>query len=176
MKGKATGGAQPLEGGRDPSLYRPNVGLAIFSKKGHVLLGRRAGVRKDESRYAWQMPQGGIDRGEQPAQAALRELGEETGLLPRHVELLEELGPWLYYDFPPELKARLAGPYFGQRQKWFAYRFIGSDTDVRLDGHTPEFDAWKWARLDEAPDLVIPFKAPVYAEVAARFLKWTQPA
>ncbi len=169
------GPAHPLEGGRDPSLYRPNVGLAIFSRRGHVWLGRRAGVRKDESKYAWQMPQGGVDRGETPAQAAIRELGEETGLQARHVELLEEVEPWLYYDFPPALKARLVGPYFGQRQKWFAFRLIGSDTDVRLDDHTPEFDAWKWARLDEAPDLVVPFKAPVYAEVAARFARWAEP-
>ena len=87
--------AQPEQGGRDPSLYRPNVGLAIFSKKGHLWLGRRAGVRKDDVRYAWQMPQGGIDRGETPAIAALRELGEETGINNKHVELLEEVGPWL---------------------------------------------------------------------------------
>jgi putative (di)nucleoside polyphosphate hydrolase len=165
----------PLQGGRDPSLYRPNVGLALFSKKGHVLLGRRAGVRRDENNYAWQMPQGGVDRGEQPAETAIRELNEETGLLVHHVELLEEIEPWLYYDFPPELKARLSGPFYGQRQKWFAFRFIGSDTDVRLDGHTPEFDAWRWARLEEAPGLVIPFKAPVYSEVAKRFVKWTEP-
>lgn len=168
-------GGEPLQGGRDPSLYRPNVGIAIFSKKGYVLLGRRAGVRRDEGRYAWQMPQGGIDRGETPDIAAIRELGEETGLEARHVEPLEELPDWLYYDFPPALKARLAGPYFGQRQRWFAYRFIGSDTDVRLDGHTPEFEAWRWARLDEAPTLVIPFKQPVYREVARRFAKWMAP-
>ena len=167
--------AQPLQGGRDPSLYRPNVGLAVFSRRGHVWLGRRTGVRKDDTRYAWQMPQGGIDRGEQPAEAALRELGEETGLDPHHVELLEELAPWLFYDFPPALKAKLTGPYYGQRQKWFAYRFLGSDTDFRLDRHTVEFDAWKWAELAEAPDLVIPFKAAVYREVAAGFAKWTQP-
>jgi putative (di)nucleoside polyphosphate hydrolase len=170
-----TQGPTPLQNARDPSLYRPNVGLAIFSKKGHVLLGRRAGVRKDENRYAWQMPQGGIDRGEQPGEAAIRELNEETGLLARHVELLEEIEPWLFYDFPPELKARLAGPFYGQRQKWFAYRLMGSDTDVRLDAHTPEFDAWRWVRLEEAPGLVIPFKAPVYEEVAKRFVKWTEP-
>ena len=166
--------ANPLEGGRDPKLYRPNVGLAIFSRRGHVMIGRRAGVRKDETRHAWQMPQGGIDRGETPAQAALRELGEETGLLSRHVEVLEEAADWLYYDFPPALKARLAGPFFGQRQKWFAFRFIGSDTDIRLDGHTPEFDAWRWAKLEETPELVIPFKAAVYADVAKRFVKWTE--
>ncbi len=166
--------ALPEQGGRDPSLYRPNVGLAIFSKKGHLWLGRRAGVRKDDARYAWQMPQGGIDRGETPAIAALRELGEETGINTSHVQLLEELEPWLYYDFPPALKAKLTGPYYGQRQKWFAYRFTGSDTDFRLDDHTPEFDAWKWARLEDAAGLVIPFKAAVYAEVAKRFAKWTE--
>jgi len=166
--------AFPEQGGRDPSLYRPNVGLAIFSKKGHLWLGRRAGVRKDDARYAWQMPQGGIDRGETPAIAALRELGEETGINTSHVELLEELEPWLYYDFPPALKAKLTGPYYGQRQKWFAYRFTGSDTDFRLDVHTPEFDAWKWAKLEDAAGLVIPFKAAVYAEVATRFAKWTE--
>jgi putative (di)nucleoside polyphosphate hydrolase len=167
--------AQPQQGGRDPSLYRPNVGLAIFSKKGHVWLGRRVGVRKDDTRYAWQMPQGGVDRGETPAEAAIRELGEETGLDPHQVELLEELEPWLFYDFPPALKAKLTGPYFGQRQKWFAYRFLGSDTDFRLDRHTVEFDAWKWAPLEDAEGLVIPFKAAVYGEVARAFAKWTSP-
>lgn len=170
-------GDGPASPGRDPSLYRPNVGLALFSRKGHVMIGRRAGVRKDESRYAWQMPQGGVDRGEQPAAAAYRELWEETGVEQRHVELLEEVEPWLYYDFPPELKARLPGPYFGQRQKWFAFRFLGADSDIRLDAHQQvEFDAWRWADLAETPDLVIPFKAPVYRDVAVRFAKWTQPA
>jgi putative (di)nucleoside polyphosphate hydrolase len=166
--------AEPDQGGRDPSLYRPNVGLAIFSRKGFVMLGRRAGVRRDEGKYAWQMPQGGIDRGETPEQAAIRELGEETGLEAHHVELLEEVEPWLYYDFPPALKARLSGPFYGQKQKWFAFRLTGSDTDVRLDAHTPEFDAWKWTKLEEAPGLVIPFKAAVYEEVAKRFARWTE--
>ena len=167
--------ADPLSSGRNPDLYRPNVGLAVFSRKGHVLMGRRAGVRRDDARFAWQLPQGGIDKGETPEQAALRELGEETGLLPAHVDLLEELDPWLFYDFPQELKERLPGPFYGQRQKWFAMRFKGSDTDVRLDLHTPEFDAWKWTPLAEAPDLVIPFKQPVYREVALRFQKWAEP-
>jgi putative (di)nucleoside polyphosphate hydrolase len=120
------------------------------------------------------MPQGGIDRGEEPAEAALRELGEETGLNARLVEPLGEVEPWLYYDFPPQLKARLAGPYIGQRQKWFAFRFLGTDSDVRLDEHSPEFDAWRWAKLSEAPDLVIPFKRPVYEEVARRFAPFAE--
>jgi putative (di)nucleoside polyphosphate hydrolase len=170
-----TNRALPEQGGRDPSLYRPNVGLAVFSKKGHVWVGRRAGLRRDDTRYAWQMPQGGIDRGETPVQAALRELAEETGLQPKHVELLEELEEWLFYDFPPALKQKLTGPFFGQRQKWFAYRFIGADTDVRLDEHSPEFEAWKWTELSHAPGLVIPFKAAVYEEVAKRFAKWAEP-
>lgn len=165
-----------LTSGRDPSLYRANVGIALFSKKGLVMLGHRAGVARDENRHAWQMPQGGVDRGESPAQAAIRELEEETGLRPEHVDLLEEIEPWLYYDFPPALKAKLHGPYFGQRQKWFAFRLIGSDSDIRLDIHTPEFDAWRWANLEEAPDLVIPFKAAVYREVARRFARWASPS
>ncbi|MBI1339837.1 RNA pyrophosphohydrolase [bacterium] len=168
--------AHPLENGRDPTLYRANVGLAVFSKKGHVMVGHRAGGgRNDDQRFSWQMPQGGIDRGETPAEASLRELKEETGINPSMVELLEELDPWLYYDFPPDLKARLTGPYLGQRQKWFAFRFKGSESDVRLDEHTPEFDAWRWAELAEAPALVIPFKRAVYEEVARRFVRWTEP-
>jgi putative (di)nucleoside polyphosphate hydrolase len=165
----------PSQGSRDPSLYRANVGLAVFSKKGHVLIGRRAGVRRGDDGFAWQMPQGGIDRGEEAAEAAIRELGEEIGVEPRHVSLLEETPDWLFYDFPPALKARLAGPYIGQRQKWFAYRLLGADSDVRLDVHTPEFDAWRWAGLDETPGLVIPFKRPVYEAIAKRFTRWTEP-
>ncbi len=169
-------GLPPADPGRDPALYRPNVGLALFSRKGLVLIGRRANVKRDESRYAWQMPQGGIDRGESTETAARRELWEETGVEDRHVELLEEVEPWLFYDFPPELKARLSGPYFGQRQKWFAFRFVGSENDVRLDAHhPPEFETWRWCPLAETIDLVIPFKQAVYREVAQRFEKWTAP-
>jgi putative (di)nucleoside polyphosphate hydrolase len=166
----------PLVGGRDPSLYRPNVGLAMFSRKGFIFIGRRAVVRKDDTRFAWQMPQGGIDRGEQPRDAAFRELEEETGVGRRHVELLDEIEEWLYYDFPPALKARLSGPYVGQRQKWFAFRFLGGESDIRLDQHTPEFDAWRWEQLERTPDLVIPFKQGVYREVSQRFSRWADVA
>ncbi len=156
---------------RDPSLYRPNVGLAMFSKAGHVFIGRRINGR---GAFQWQMPQGGIDDGESPRTGALRELEEEIGVPERLVDVLEETSDWLYYDFPAELKKRLGGPYIGQRQKWFAFRFRGSDSDVRLDQHTPEFDAWRWAELSETPGLVVPFKRSVYSEVAVRFEPFTQ--
>lgn len=162
----------PLQGSRDPSLYRPNVGLAMFSKRGHVFLGRRINAHGP---FQWQMPQGGIDRGETPEEAALRELEEEVGVSSKLVSVLEEGPDWLYYDFPSDLKSRLPGPYIGQRQKWFALRFNGSDSDVRLDFHTPEFDAWRWAELDEVTELIIHFKRPVYAEVVKDFQKWTDP-
>ena len=157
---------------RNPEIYRPNVGLALFSKAGYVFLGRRINSR---GAFQWQMPQGGIDAGETPKDAAMRELEEEIGVPPKLTRILEETEDWIYYDFPPDLKKRLGGPYIGQRQKWFALRFLGSDSDVRLDLHTPEFDAWRWASLANTPPMVIPFKRPVYSEVAERFLKWTVP-
>lgn len=119
------------------------------------------------------MPQGGIDKGESPEDAALRELEEEIGVPAKLVEVLEQTNEWIYYDFPPGLKKRLGGPFLGQRQKWFALRFKGSDSDVRLDRHTPEFDAWRWAPLAEAPELIVPFKRPVYEQVSQQFEKWT---
>ena len=155
---------------RDPSLYRPNVGLALFSGAGHVFLGRRINGR---GAFQWQMPQGGIDDGEEPATAALRELEEEVGVSSKLVEIMEETEDWLHYDFPAEVKRRMPGAFIGQRQKWFALRFKGSDSDIRLDKHTPEFDAWRWARLSEAPGLIVPFKRPIYSEVAQRFAKWS---
>lgn len=158
---------------RKPELYRANVGLALFSKAGHVFLGRRINSR---GAFQWQMPQGGIDAGETPRDAAVRELEEEIGVSAKLATVLEETDHWIYYDFPPDLKRRLPGPYIGQRQKWFALRFNGSDSDVRLDLHTPEFDAWRWALLEETPPMVIPFKRPVYSEVAELFAKWAEPA
>jgi len=158
---------------RKPELYRPNVGLAVFSKAGHVFVGRRINSR---GAFQWQMPQGGIDAGETAEDAALRELEEEIGVSPKLVKVLEETEDWIYYDFPPDLKKRLGGPYIGQRQKWFALRFTGSDGDVRLDLHTPEFDAWRWAELAELPSLIIPFKRSSYVEVAERFSQWAEPA
>jgi len=157
---------------RNPDLYRPNVGLALFSKAGHVFLGRRINSRGP---FQWQMPQGGVDKGETASEAALRELQEEIGVSQKLVTVLEETDEWIYYDFPPDLRKRFPGPYVGQRQKWFALRFNGSDSDVRLDLHTPEFDAWRWAPLEETPALIIPFKRPVYGKVVNYFAKWTEP-
>jgi len=159
---------------RDPARFRPNVGLAVFNQQGLVLLGKRIGA-PDE--YVWQMPQGGVDDGESPEDAALRELEEEIGVQATHVELLEETADWLYYEFPIEVRLKFGskGRYLGQRQKWFAFRFTGRDEDVKLDTHTPEFTEWRWASLAKAPELVIPFKRATYEEVVRRFSKYTSP-
>lgn len=149
----------------DPQRYRPNVGLALFHKTGLVFYGKRLGVTGP---HVWQMPQGGVDRGEDPRDAAYRELEEEVGVPAHLVKVIDVTEDWLYYDFPGGLKREGRG-YVGQRQKWFAFRFKGRDADIRLDTHTPEFSNWRWGRLDEGPDLVIPFKRAVYEEVARRF-------
>jgi putative (di)nucleoside polyphosphate hydrolase len=156
----------------DPKKFRPNVGLALFHRDGLVFLGKRANT---EGPYQWQMPQGGVDRGEKPAEAAYRELEEEVGVRAQHVDLLEETADWLYYEFPIDVRTQMKprGRYLGQRQKWFAFRFKGRDADIRLDMHTPEFVDWRWAPLESAPGLVIPFKRPTYEEVAQRFAKFS---
>lgn len=157
---------------KDPNHYRPNVGLALFHNDGLVFLGKRFGESGD---YVWQMPQGGVDAGETPRDAAYREMEEEIGVRAEHADLLEETDDWLYYDFPDELRERMKsrGRFFGQRQKWFAFRFKGRDSDIKLDTHSPEFSDWRWAALETAPDLVIPFKRATYQDVARRFKKYT---
>ncbi len=154
--------------------YRANVGIALFHRDGRVFVGKRA---RASGRYVWQMPQGGVDEGEEPRGAALREMQEEIGVRPDQVTILAETADWLMYDFPPEIQAAMArkGPYRGQKQKWFALRFHGRDEDIVLDAHTPEFDAWRWLPLDNTPGLVIPFKRSVYEEVARRFAPFTTP-
>jgi putative (di)nucleoside polyphosphate hydrolase len=155
--------------------YRPCVGLAVFNRAGLVFVGRRrAGSAAGALRHAWQMPQGGIDPGETPLEAAIRELYEETNI--RSAALIGETDEWLTYDIPTPL-AGLAwkGRYRGQSQKWFAFRFTGeeSEIDVERPGggrHRPEFGAWRWERLDRVPELIVPFKRPVYEKVAATFM------
>jgi len=148
--------------------YRPNVGAVLFNAEGRVLVARRADLPNAEGAPGgWQLPQGGIDEGEDPARAVLRELAEEIGT--DRFAILAEHPDWLTYDFPPELQAmRIAQRYRGQRQRWFPLRFLGVDTDIRLDADAhPEFDAWRWAALAELPALAVGFKRPIY-EVLAR--------
>jgi putative (di)nucleoside polyphosphate hydrolase len=159
---------------RDPAHYRPNVGIALFNGDGRVFYGRRIAKHADaDTTYSWQFPQGGVDRGETPRIAALRELYEEIGVDSALVEIAEESDDWIYYDFPSDVLSSLGKrkKFLGQRQKWFAMRFLGGDKDIRLDLHTPEFDAWRWGDLAEAPDLIIPFKRAAYQEVVRRFAR-----
>ena len=148
----------------DLAAYRPNVGLVLFHADGRVWLGRRAGTAGPHN---WQFPQGGVDDGEDLQAAALRELAEETGAT--SVTLLGRTDGWLVYDFPADHGgSKLARGWKGQKQVWFALRFDGEDTEFNLAGHgEPEFDAWRWGRLEEAPGLVIPFKRQTYEAVVA---------
>ena len=156
--------------------YRPNVGAVLFNQDGLVLVARRADMPNAEGAAGgWQLPQGGMDEGEDPRIALMRELEEEIGT--RHAEILAEHPDWLTYDFPPELQSmRLAQKYSGQRQRWFALRFLGADADIRLDADPhPEFDAWRWARIEELPDLAVHFKRPIYEELLRAFRRFAAP-
>ena len=158
---------------RDPSLYRPCVGLAIFSESGRLWLGQRAGAPPP---YNWQMPQGGVDDGENVETAAWRELQEETGIAPADVTLLQRLDRELFYDLPPALCERFGNRILGQRQTWFALRLHnGAAVNITVDD-PPEFEAWKWSSFEEAVRTVIPFKRDVYREVAQAFSRWATPS
>jgi putative (di)nucleoside polyphosphate hydrolase len=161
--------------------YRPCVGVALANPTGEVFIGHRRRKRNDEAldQRSWQMPQGGIDAGEPPLDAARRELWEETNI--RSIELIAELPEWLSYDLPEEALGRWAGRYRGQSQKWFLFRFVGRDSeiDVRFPAagaHDAEFDAWRWERFERLPDLVVPFKRKVYETVASIFAPLASPA
>jgi putative (di)nucleoside polyphosphate hydrolase len=151
--------------------YRLNVGAALFNRDGLVFIGRRADV-PDQATHVWQMPQGGIDEGEDPRQAVFRELEEETGTA--NAEILAEHPEWLSYDLPPNLIGTLfGGRYRGQRQRWFALRFLGEDADINLNTHThPEFIEWRWAPLADLPSLCVPFKRPTYDVLARDFARF----
>jgi putative (di)nucleoside polyphosphate hydrolase len=154
--------------------YRPNVGIALFNAAGSVLIGRR--FRDDGPEIIlpgleWQMPQGGVDPGEDLREAVRRELWEETNV--KDAEFLGETD-WLTYDFPPyDGPPHRFGEFRGQRQKWFALRFTGNEADIDpltpRNGQPAEFDAWRWERLDRVADLVVPFRREIYREVARQF-------
>ena len=146
--------------------YRENVGAVVFNRQGRVWLGHRVHTGGGQ---AWQFPQGGVDAGEPLEAAARRELYEETGIT--SVSLLARTEGWISYDFPLDVVgSKRARGYRGQKQAWFAFLFEGDDSEVNLAAHAPaEFDAWRWADLHEAPDLVAPFKREAYLQVIASF-------
>lgn len=148
--------------------YRPCVGVMLVNGQGLVFVGKRIDTREGDF---WQMPQGGIDEGEDVRAAALRELWEETGVTEQHVTLLAQTREELLYDLPDELLGKLwGGRYRGQRQHWILARFTGEDHHVALDAHDPaEFNDWKWVRPEELAELIVPFKKRVYRAVVDEF-------
>jgi putative (di)nucleoside polyphosphate hydrolase len=144
--------------------YRASVGLMILNSQGMVFVGKRI----DSKTEAWQMPQGGIDEGEQPEDAALREMDEEIGT--NNAKILATTKEWYHYDLPIHLVSKLwNGMYRGQRQKWFLLNFLGSDNEINLDKHQKEFSEWKWVRIEELPQIIVPFKKNLYISVIEEF-------
>ncbi|HMN38377.1 MAG TPA: RNA pyrophosphohydrolase [Hyphomicrobium sp.] len=160
--------------------YRPCVGIMVVNRQGLIWIGCRADAQDDpEGRGAWwQMPQGGIDEHEYPRAAALRELYEETGI--RSVSFIAERAGWINYDLPPDLLGKAwGGRYRGQKQKWFALRFTGEDSEINIvppDPANVEFVAWRWAPLSEVHALIVPFKRAVYDAVLADFAPFVSPS
>ena len=152
----------------DSLPYRPCVGVALFNRDGFVWVGNRIQA-VDLGAHTWQMPQGGIDKGEDARTAAFRELKEETGV--DKAEIIGEIDDWLTYDLPPELVGHaLKGKYRGQKQRWFAMRFLGHDRDVDIAAHKhQEFSEWAWVPIGELTELVVPFKRAIYERVAKDF-------
>jgi putative (di)nucleoside polyphosphate hydrolase len=154
---------------RDSLPYRPGVGILLLNREGKVFVAQRL----DSTLEAWQMPQGGIDEGEEPLAGALRELEEETGIPSAKVEIIARCPVELEYDLPDDLLGKIwKGRWRGQRQTWFLARFLGTDDDVDIDTPHPEFRAWKWADPSELPAIIVPFKKKLYEEVLEAFRDW----
>ncbi|MEN3747706.1 RNA pyrophosphohydrolase [Sphingomonas sp. HF-S3] len=151
----------------DPALpYRPCAGVMLMNRDGQVFVGQRM----DSTIEAWQMPQGGIDPGETAHAAAVRELGEETGVPADLVELVAEAPEELQYDLPDELIGKVwKGKWRGQRQRWYLFRFLGNDDDVNIATEHPEFRAWRWVDPRELPELIVPFKRKLYTDLLSVF-------
>ena len=149
--------------------YRPAAGVMLVNGEGKVFVAQRL----DSTLEAWQMPQGGLDEGEEPLSGAFRELEEETGIARDKVELVARCPVELRYDLPDDLIGKLwKGRWRGQRQTWFLMRFLGDDADIDIDTPDPEFRAWKWAEPDELPAMIVPFKRKLYEDVVAAFRQW----
>jgi putative (di)nucleoside polyphosphate hydrolase len=158
--------------------YRPCVGVAVFNAQGLVFVGRRLGGPEHvDAGHEWQMPQGGIDGGEDPYEAALRELYEETNI--RSIRKLGEAEGWLKYDIPRDIAGEAwKGKYRGQKQKWYALRFTGEESEIDIatpggGAHKPEFVEWRWEKLENTPELIVPFKRRVYDDVVKAFGSFT---
>jgi putative (di)nucleoside polyphosphate hydrolase len=146
--------------------YRPAAGIMLINEAGNVWVGQRL----DSTLEAWQMPQGGLDPGEDAEAGALRELEEETGITPDLIEIIARSPRSFDYDLPPDLAGKLwKGRYRGQRQTWFLCRFLGTDADVKIATAHPEFRAWKWAEPSHLPDMIVPFKRQLYTDVLSEF-------
>jgi len=144
--------------------YREGVGIMLLNHEGKIFVARRIDTRSE----AWQMPQGGLDEGEEPLSCAKRELGEEIGT--EKAELISQSNDWYYYDLPPDIIPRIwGGKYRGQRQKWFLMRFTGTDADINLETEHPEFCEWKWAEPQTLPALIVPFKQQLYADLLSEY-------
>lgn len=165
-----------------PTAYRPCVGVMVINREGRVWMGRRIGAPDDAEGQGhwWQMPQGGIDEGEDPRLAAIRELEEETGIT--SAEVIGETSGWLTYDLPDHLVGvAWGGRFCGQKQKWFAVRFLGDDGEINIDppeeaAHDKEFDAWEWVPVEKLVEMVVPFKRDVYVGVVAELGALAKPA
>jgi putative (di)nucleoside polyphosphate hydrolase len=146
--------------------YRPCAGVMLLNAQGQVFVGQRL----DSTLEAWQMPQGGIDDGEDPLTAAIRELGEETGITPDRVALIAEAPDELTYDLPEDMVGKIwKGKWRGQRQRWFLFRFLGSDEDVDIATEHQEFRAWRWLEPHDLPATIVPFKKALYEQVLVAF-------